>query len=201
MPLDCTGKITANIVLDCENTPVAGLETNIVIINKDDIDYANCTFDPVITTRQTALKLFAGKVGFSISGVKQSNQKSSELAPVENMPNKWKHEYVGQIFNNSAENKMQLANLGLGGKYVVVIEQLWKGVANKDAFEVLGYKSGLILTESKNSSIAGDNTWSLKLSSEAKYEEPKPPYTLLQANSYAATKTAFTNLFPGTVIP
>ena len=117
------------------------------------------------------------------------------------MPNKWKHEYVGQIFNNSAENKMQLANLGLGGKYVVVIEQLWKGVANKDAFEVLGYKSGLILTESKNSSIAGDNTWSLKLSSEAKYEEPKPPYTLLQANSYAATKTAFTNLFPGTVIP
>ena len=195
MPIDCTGKLTANIDVDCEQLPVGGLETNVVVINKDDIDYTLCTFDADNRLKMTLLKLKPGKAGFRIAGVKQSNQKSSELVLVENMPNKFKHEFMGVIFNNSVENKLQLANLALGSRYVVVVEQLWKGTLNKDAFEVLGFKTGLVLTESKNGSATADNTWSLKLASEAKYEEPTPPHTLLQIN-YAATKTAFTNLFP-----
>jgi hypothetical protein len=191
---DCTGKIVANFVLDCDYLPTAGLTTNAVIINFDDIDRTATTFSNTNRVLMTNLALKPGKTGYLFTGVKQSNGKNYELVPKENLPDKFLHRFSGTIFNPSVENKLQAENLALGGKYVVVVEQLWKGENNKDAFEVLGYGSGLILTELTNSSAENDNTIVLALANQENYEESGVPKNLLDTD-YATTKTAYDNLF------
>jgi hypothetical protein len=191
---DCTGKIVANFVLDCDNLPSAGLTTNAVIINYDDIDRSASTFDATNRVICTNLQLKAGKTGYLFTGVKQSNGKNWELVPKENLPDKFLHRFSGTIFNPSASNKLQAENLALGGKYVVVVEQLWKGQDNEDAFEMLGFQSGLLLTEMTNSSAENDNTIVLALASQENFEEAGVPKNVLETD-YATTKTAFDNLF------
>lgn len=191
---DCTGNITADILLDCDNLPIGGLEVNAVLINRNDIDLTSTTFDVTNRLLCTNLQLKPGTTGYKIEGIKQSNSKNYALVLKENLPDKWLHTFNGTVFNPSVENKLQVANLALGAKYVVVVEQLWKGENSKDAFEILGFKAGLKLTEATNNSSENDNTITLVLANEDNFEEPNPPYNLLDTD-YATTKTVFDNKF------
>jgi hypothetical protein len=191
---DCTGKITANFVLDCDYLPIGGLTTNAILINFDDIDRTATTIDGTNRLLMTNLQLKAGKTGYLFTGVKQTNAKNYALVPKDANVDKWTHGFNGTVFNPSVENKLQVANLGLGGKYVLIVEQLWKGEDNEDAFEVLGYFTGLKLNEATNASGENDNVITLVLGSEEGYEEPSLPHNLLETD-YATTKLAYDNLF------
>ena len=191
---DCTGKITASFVLDCEYLPIAGLTTNAILINYDDIDRTATTIDPTNRLLMTNLQLKAGKTGYAFTGVKQTNAKNYALVPKDAGVDKYTHGFTGIVFNPSVENKLQVANLSLGSKYVLAVEQLWKGEDNEDAFEVLGYFAGLMLAEATNNSTENDNAISLVMGSQEGYEEPSLPHNLLETD-YATTKTAFDNLF------
>lgn len=199
MPIDCTGHLTADIAFDCVNAPVGGIEQNVNLVNKDDIDYTLTTLDANNEVVVSAIVLKAGKTAFKLTGVKQANGKAWELVKKENAPDKFKHTFSGVIFNPSAANKQQAQNLSKGSKYVAVVEQVWKGVNNKDAFEVLGYSSGLELATMTNSSKENDNMIMFELSSPDGYEEPTMPKTFLDGGvttgNYAASKTAFDNAF------
>jgi hypothetical protein len=194
MPIDCTGSLTADIIFDCANAPVAGIEQNVVLINKDDIDIAATTISATNRIMVTNLQLKPGTTGYLLTGVKQSNGKAWELVKKENAPDKFKHTFSGVIFNPGAENKQQADQLGKGGKYVAVIEQVWKGEDSAEAFEILGLSSGLELSTMTNSSRENDNMIVFELASVDGYEEVTMPKTLLDGD-YAATKTAFTNKF------
>lgn len=191
----CTAELTANMLLDCDNLPIAGLEVNAWIFNKQDVDRSAVTFDVTNDVLMTNFQLLSTKVGFKIEGIKQSNAKNYSLAVKENSFDKWVHQFNGIVFNPTAANKQQINNLSKDGRYVVIIEQLWKGAGDASAFEVLGYGVGLKLTESVNNSVENDNGISFTLASEAGYEEQSVPYTLLETD-YATTKTAFDNGFP-----
>lgn len=197
MPVDCTRNLTADILFDCANAPIGGIEQNVILINKDDIDVVNTTTDATNRVLVTNLQLKAGKTGHLLSGVKQSNGKAWELVKKENAPDKFKHTFSGVIFNPSAANKQQADGLSKGAKYVAVIEQVWKGVNSEDAFEILGLTSGLELMTMTNNSKENDNMIMFELSSSDGYEETTMPRTLLDV-SYTATKTAFTNKFSQT---
>lgn len=194
MPVDCTGNLTADILFDCANAPVGGIEQNVILINKNDIDTATTTTDASNRIVVTNLQLKAGKTGHLLSGVKQSNGKAWELVKKENAPDKFKHTFSGVIFNPSAANKQQADSLSKGAKYVVVIEQVWKGTDSEEAFEILGLSSGLELMTMTNNSRENDNMILFELASADGYEETTMPRTLLDGD-YAATKTAFTNKF------
>ena len=191
---DCTGLITANFVLDCDYLPIAGLTTNALLINFDDIDRTTTTISGSNRLLMTNLQLKSGKTAYLFTGVKQTNSKNYTLVPKDNNVDKYTHGFTGTVFNPSVENKLQVANLSLGGKYVVIVEQLWKGEDNEDAFEVLGYFTGLKLNEATNNSNENDNTIALVLGSEEGFEEPSLPHNLLETD-YATTKTAFDNQF------
>ncbi len=191
---DCTGKITANFVLDCDYLPIAGLTTNALLINYDDIDRTATTISGANRLLMTNLQLKAGKTAYLFTGVKQTNSKNWALVPKDTNLDKVSHVFNGTVFNPSVENKLQVADMALGSKFVVVVEQLWKGEDNEDAFEVLGYNVGLKLNEATNNSAENDNTILLVLGSEEGYEEPTLPYNLLETD-YATTKLAFDNLF------
>jgi hypothetical protein len=197
MPVDCTGNLTADILFDCANAPVGGIEQNVVLINKDDIDVANTTIDANNRILLTNLQLKAGKTGFLLTGVKQSSGKAWELVKKENAPDKFKHTFSGVIFNPSAANKQQADSLSKGAKYIAVVEQVWKGTNSAEAFEVLGMTSGLELMTMTNSSKENDNMIMFELASSDGFEETTMPRTLLDV-TYAATKTAFSNKFAQT---
>jgi hypothetical protein len=194
MAVDCTSGLTEDILFDCLNAPVGGIEQDVVLINKKDIDVVATTTDATNRVKITNLQLKPGKTGYKLTGVKQSNGKSWELVKKENAPDKFKHTFKGVIFNPSAENKQQADNLAQGGSYIAVIEQKWKGASNADAFEVLGVASGMELSTMTNNSAENDNMIVFELSSVDGFEEPTMPKTLLEV-SYAATKTAFDNNF------
>ena len=197
MPIDCTGNLTADILFDCTNAPVGGIEQNVVLINKDDIDVVNTTIDASNRILLTNLQLKAGKTGHLLTGVKQSSGKAWELVKKENAPDKFKHTFSGVIFNPSTANKQQADNLSKGAKYIVVVEQVWKGTDSAEAFEVLGLTSGLELMTMTNNSKENDNMIMFELASSDGFEETTMPRTLLDV-TYAATKTAFTNKFAQT---
>jgi hypothetical protein len=188
--MPCEGLITANILFDCDNPSIGGLETDVLLINAEDINIATTTISGTNKTLMTNLALKATKVGFLLQGVKQINGTSYELVKKEFGPDKFKHMFTGVILNPSAANKLQATLLSEGGKYVVVVEQKWKGAANADAFQVYGYKSGLELMTLTYNSKENDGTISFTLESTEGYEEPIVPMTLLETD-YATTKTAF----------
>jgi hypothetical protein len=194
MPIDCTGILTADILFDCANAPIGGIEQNVVLINKEDIDTTATTTDASNRVLVTNLQLKPGKTGYLLSGVKQSNGKAWELVKKENAPDKFKHTFSGVIFNPSSENKLQADSLSKGAKYIAVVEQVWKGTGSEDAFEILGLSSGLELMTMTNSSKENDNMIMFELSSADGFEEVTMPKTLLDG-TYVATKTAFTNKF------
>lgn len=189
---DCTARLTENIMFDCANAPVGGIEQNVVLINKDDIDVTSITTDLANDLVVNQISLKEGATGYLLTGVKQSNGKAWELVKKENAPDKFKHTFSGVIFNPSSENKQQAAALAKGSKYVAIVEQVWKGAGSKDAFEILGLTSGLEIATMTNSSKENDNMIMFELSSADGFEEATMPKNfLLTAGGYTATKGAF----------
>jgi len=188
--MPCEGLITADILFDCANPSVGGLETDVLLINAEDVNIATTTVSTTNKILITNLALKTGKTGFLLQGVKQINGTSYELVKKEFGPDKFKHMFTGVILNPSAANKLQATNLSEGGKYIVVVEQKWKGASNADAFQVYGLKSGLELMTLTYNSKENDGTISFTLESTENFEEPTVPMTLLETD-YATTKTAF----------
>lgn len=192
--MSCNSDITAGFSYNCETPPIAGIDSDIVLIPFDDINRALTTFNATNPLLVTNLELNATKTGFLFQGIKQSNGKNYALVLGENLPNRFLHTITGKILNPSVENKNQLQKMASGGKYVAVIKQNWKGTLNKDAFEILGYDAGLELKEVTNNSTEESNTIVLSLGNLDGYEEPKLPYNLLKTD-YAVTDALFGNLF------
>lgn len=191
---DCKGFLDGDIEYDCANGSVGGLETNVNIINRDDINQASITFDPNNKMIMTGFQLKSGKTGFLLQGVKQVNSSLFELVKKETSADKKKHTFNGVILTLSAENKLQLEKMSEGGSYVVIVEKKWKGESDKDAFDVLGIDAGLELNAATFNSNENDGTATFELSSVDGFEEPKFPVNLLLSD-YMTTKTAFTNKF------
>lgn len=190
----CDGLLTADILFDCDNAMVGGLEVNVLLFNHGDLDKSAITFSPTNKMVMTNFQLKAGKKGILFQGVKQVNALSLELVKKELGPDKFKHTFAGTILNFSAANKARLMEMSEGGKYAAMVELKWKGAAAADAFQLAGYDSGLELNVATWGSKDNEGTIQIELSSSDGYEESKPVMTVLET-SYTATATAFGNKF------
>ena len=190
----CDGLITADILYDCDNSPLGGLETDVLLFNVEDIDISALTVDATNGDIVTNFQLLAGKTGFLLQGVKQINSVSSELVKKEFSSDKHKHVFNGVVLNVSAANKKQINIMSGGSKYIAIVDRKWKGVDNKEAFLILGLQSGLELLTATFNSNENDGVLQFSLESTDGFEEPKLPNTLLETD-YATTKAAFDNKF------
>ena len=191
--MGCITQITGGFVINCNTLPLPGIDAHIVLINYDDINRGTTTFNATNELLVENFALKTGKTGYLLEGVKQSNGKNYSLVLGENLPNRFKHGISGKILNPSVANKSQFQRIA-NGKFVAVIKQNWKGVDNKDAFEILGYESGLELVEATNNSTEESNTIVFSLANADGYEETKMPFNLLKTD-FNTTNTLFTNLF------
>jgi hypothetical protein len=192
----CDGLITADMLNDCLNGSIGGLETNVLIINSADIDRAGVTYDAANKTLMTGFALQTGKVGFLLQGVKQVNNTAWELVKKETGLDKKKHVFNGLMLTLSAANKLQLELMSEGANLVIIVEKKWKGTGNVEAFDVYGIGSGLELNVATYNSNENDGSAVFELSSADSFEEARLPATLL-VGDYSATKTLFDNKFLG----
>ena len=68
------GLINADMLYDCLNAPIGGIETNVLLFNIDDIDYTAITRDASNEDIVTNFALKTGKTGYLLQGVKQVNK-------------------------------------------------------------------------------------------------------------------------------
>lgn len=190
----CDGLLTSDILFDCANAMVGGVEVNVLLFNHKDIDKSTVTFSATNKMVMTNFQLKSGKTGYLFQGVKQVNALKNELVKKELGPDKWKHTFSGIILNFSAENKERLMEMSEGGKYAVMVELKWKGASAIEAFQLGGYDSGLELNVATWATNENDGTVTIELSSSEGYEESKQVYTVLETD-YTTTLTAFGNKF------
>ena len=194
MALNCEDKLSADIIKDCDNAPKAGIEVNAVFINFDDIDRGASTLDVTNDLIITSLATLSGTSGYNIEGIKQVNGVSFELVKKEESFDAYKHMFAGVVLAPSAANKALLKEIASGGRYVIVVEKKWKGIDQEDAFEVLGWDSGLEISTAVWNSKESDGVIKFEVASADGYEEPDMTRNLLETD-YATTKTAFVNKF------
>ena len=194
MALNCEDKLSADIIKDCDNAPKAGIEVNVVLINFDDVDKVTSTIDVSNDLIITSLSTYSGTQGYNIEGIKQVNGVSFELVKKEESFDAYKHLFAGVILNPSAANKALLKEIASGGRYIAVVEKKWKGIDNEDAFEVLGWDSGLEISTVVWNSKESDGVIKFELASVDGYEEQDMTRNLLETD-YDTTLVAFVNKF------
>lgn len=190
-----TDRLAADIMNDCENLSIAGIEADILLIPHGDVDKTATTIDATNPLLVTDLVLKAGKTGFLLQGVKQTNGYNHEFVPGdEQTPDKSRHVVRGRILTPSAANRNQANKLGKGEGYMAVVNKKYKGKDSKDAFLILGWDAGLYLSSKSENSLENDGAILLELGSKDTMLEKDDPKVLLETD-YDTTKAAFDNKF------
>lgn len=188
------GLLDDDFLFNCDDIALGGLENDVLLINYDDLDKTAITFNGTNNNIMTNMQLKSGKTGYLLQGVKQVLSTSYELVKKEMSVDMFKHIFNGVILTASASNKDQAGKLAKGGRYVVIVHRKYKGVNNADAFEVLGYSSGLELESLNYNSKENSGVISFVLASVENEEEDDLPKTLLETD-YATTLAAFETKF------
>jgi hypothetical protein len=192
--MDCNELLTQDILRDCKNIAIGGNESDVVIIAKEDVDYAATTFDAANNLLVTDLVLKSGKTGYKLEGVKQTNQTAYELVKKENSVDKYKHTFTGVILSPTAANKAAVRDLASGGDYIVVVNRKFKGEGSSEAFEIYGFRGIFEIATLTYNSNENDGVINFSLSHVDGYEDPEIALSLLETD-YDTTLTAFNNSF------
>lgn len=193
--IQCDGQMSADILNDCTDSVLGGIEVNVLIINDDEIKRQSTVFNATNPLLMTGFALKTAKVGYLLEGVKQVNVLKDSLVQKERTSNKYKHTFEFVILQPTVANRNTLHKMN-GGKFVVIVEQKYKGKTLTEAFAVGGYDAGMEIQTSEWSTNENDGNIAVTMTSVDGNEEPKPHLTLL-ITDYAATKTLFDNKFIG----
>lgn len=147
MAENCDYKLAADLAADCKIKAVAGIKNNGYIMNYDDIDFENCTFDESNPNVLTSLVLLSGKKAYSMyvpgktpyTGTKKSLTTGTYR-------NKFSKDVSVVIFDNGPEVVQNIINQLANGTFVVVLENKFAGRDGKNTFEIYGLESGLTAT-------------------------------------------------------
>lgn len=194
MALNCEETLSVSIAKNCDTKPMGGIEVNVVAIPFSIINKTTSTIDVTNDLLITSLNTNSGTAGYMIEGIKQAQGASFELVKKEDSFDAYKHSFSGVILSPSAANKKALSQLASGSKYVIVVEKKWKGTSQADAFEVLGWDAGLVISEVVWNTKESNGIIKFTLSSEDGFEEPDMSRNVLET-TYALTKTAFDAMF------
>jgi hypothetical protein len=186
---NCDGLLAGNILNDCDNSVIGGIEVDVMLFNLSDINKVATTYNTTNKLLVDNFELKAGKTGFLLDGVKQVNALKWELVKKELGNDKYKHTFTFVILNPSVANRKLLADMN-GGYFAVMVETKWKGASSAEPFLIGGYDSGMQLQTATFSTNENDGTISVEMSSVEGYEEPKPVLTFLDTD-YATSKTLF----------
>ncbi len=180
------GEIASNIAFDC-NTPLqSGTADRAWIINFNDID--SVTYNATNKKIVEAITLSGSNVAYYIDG------KNNSIAPKATMLDltyvkPFDHMVNMKGFDISPDIKDQL-DKAKDGRFVVIVENKFKGTAGNSAFEIYGLSVGLEMTvlerDPNNAELLGAFDFTFMTKTD---KEPGLPHSFY-ITSYVATKTA-----------
>lgn len=178
----CGAGLVSGIDEDC-SPPVAGLEVEMWLMDRAEIDLANTT---VVDRTITAIAMNSGKYAYKFVGKKTSNSSSITLAP-QKYKNYWTHSWSGIIFSNTAATKKDIIEVLAAANVVAVVRNKWKGTDSATEFEVLGWDVGLEMSvgEKKSDDADTQSAWKVTMSSPKDQFESNAGYLLAGANQTA----------------
>jgi len=135
--MSCITGIAANLINDCANSPVAGLEEVMYVFNADEL---TATKSLTLKSLVTDLALGIGKKGYKVQGFKKSHNSKNELVVSDTLPDMYKQTIDFQIWSKDAATVTALDQLN---NLVIVTENKDKGVAGASAFNIFGLDTAL----------------------------------------------------------
>jgi len=147
MAESCDYKLAADLVIDCDVKAVSGIKNSGVIVNYEDIDFENTTFDEDNPNIITSLVLNSGARAYRIyvpGKTPYTGTKKSMVAGT--YRNKFNKDVSIVLFDNGPAVVNDIINQLANGTFVVILENKFGGSDKKNYFEVYGIEAGLTAT-------------------------------------------------------
>jgi hypothetical protein len=194
MPNNC-GRISANILLNCDYPIVGGVEDRLILINKADWDNATLVRDgsnPQII-ESIALETSPARYAYEVEGKNNSIDVKSTLVKARYSEG-YSHEIIYRVFNISPAIKEQI-EAKAKGRLVAITQNNFKGATGNAAFEIHGMDIGLELVEaeSNKSDAETQGAYVLTLRTPENFKESHLPATLFDTD-FATTKAVVDGL-------
>jgi hypothetical protein len=187
------GALSSDMVRDCDNKPIAGVETTIGLINIDDWNNATITKDATNSNIITGITLPTGKKAYKLQVFKRTHKPKFEFQDGDNGVY-YKHSIGTNIPLWTQAVKDQVQALAEG--YVVAIVENVNKSTGSPIFEIYGAKNGLRMPDGVRDLSTNDGLLTGTFTNDDGMNEPMPPATFLATGgTYTATKNAFNNLF------
>lgn len=184
----CVNEIMMDLGFDCANPPVKGLEKEILLINRNDIDFGASQLSD---NKITSLVLKSGKKGYVARFAKDTHiSVATKPEFSDDELNGHRHSVGLRIYGKTVEECNQIDKLVAGASLVAVVQNKGKGTNAQDAFDVYGWFLGLEATEGEGRTNGGE--YILTLSTPSGQKEPKNVLRWLETD-YTTTKTKFDN--------
>lgn len=159
----CDFKLAMNLGTSCETPSIAGLKNKGYIINYDDIDWDAVEFDENNNNIVTSLP---AEQAFSVYMPGKSPFTGTQKALTEGTyRNKFEKTVSLVILDNGPEVSHKVIDQLANGKFVVILENEYKGADQKNTFEIYGLEQGLAATEMTDEKYSEDTDggWAVTL--------------------------------------
>lgn len=195
---DICAKIADDLIYDCDNKSVGGVEQVIKLINRCDINPEDWTKTSPSGSCDHSIS-YDGADPSELEAVQAQGIPGKRLLNASFTPS---DEDFGMYFTHSIDifaqglNKTTLCNIknfANGAEVVAIVEQKNKGENGESAFLVYGFDSGLRMGDFTYDANENNGSFTIPLESKEGDLEPNPPY-ILSITDYETTKTFFESL-------
>lgn len=176
----CESLIAQDIKIPCEDQVTKGLESDGLIINRNDIDFAKTVIEGnVIKT----LVLKTGKKAYEIrqEGANPFTGTKTELN-VGTYRNSWKNTVAIVVLANTPDVCSNIIDGLANGKFAVILRNLSKGADGGAEYQVFGFAQALKAASGENDKYSDDTEggWLVTLEEES---VPKAAYFFFDTSS------------------
>ena len=153
----CESLIAKAIDFACDDIIVRGLESDGMIINRSDIDFAATVFDAQNPNIIKTLVLKTGKKGYEVNQLGNTPftgvQSTLEVGTYRNT---WTHAIPIVVLSNTPDVAHNIIDGLSNGTFVVILRNKFKGSTGDAEYQVYGYTQGLVASEGTNDKYSED---------------------------------------------
>lgn len=184
--MECITALSKDLGYKCGTAIVKGVEKDVLLVNRADLDKAGITVNEnVITT----LVLKSEKTAYLMKYAKDTHISVSTKPVISDDDlNGHEHSIVIVIYGKTKEENAEIDKLVAGGDLVAIVENKDQSGEGKHAFDVYGFRNGLVVSEGEGRTNGG--YYKLTMKTPTGQTEPENVLKWLETD-YATTKARF----------
>lgn len=181
----CSSNLSGNFIKECTHRPKQGV-TKKWYINWEDIDRVATQLN-ASKTGITALVLKSGAKIYKAEGTDKTSKASHALV-VGEYANSYTHTDTYTLLYKGDAQKEQIQKLVDGARVVSLIEKVDTGLAGETTFEIVGFESGMLITNDDYDTGANSGTTTIVVATKEGEEEATGIKSFLDSD-VATTRT------------